>query len=420
MRYIRNKLSRQLLVIVFIIFSIVLIAFGIVLPGFLTPLYENNVYNSLKYPLEVLPEDISNMDVSNGISYIKIVGNDIKTSSNIKNIISIDVSDVIKHTNGNRGKFIYKNKFYYYYVIKDDFSTKIAITNNTYTGQGRFGMLGLLFPTLFASFLLVSLIALAWSSVVVRKIGKLKLKIDNIDNDNFNHKLEFYNDDEINSLALALEDMRISLKNQEKYKNDMYQNISHDFKTPLTVIKSYIEAVDDGVEDVNSALKVIGNQTDKLEKKVHALLYLNKLDYLKNIKTETTGEVNIKEIIESSVEKFKYQRTDVKFNTKIDDSIFIGTVDLWETIIDNILGNFMRYADSEVSITVKGGKILLYNDGPIIDDEIISTMFNPYKKGIKGEFGLGLSIVKKTLNLLKYDILIRNKKKGVLFTIQKD
>jgi len=420
MRNIQNKLSRQLLVIVFIIFSIVLIAFGIVLPGFLTPLYENNVYNSLKYPLEVLPDDISNMNISDGISYIKVIDDDIKTSPNIDSIISIDVKEVVKHVKGTNGKFIYKNRFYYYYVIRDDYSTRIAITNNTYTGQGRFGMVGLLFPILFASLLLVSLIALAWSSGVVRKIGKLKLKIDNIDNDNFNHKLEFYYDDEINSLALALEDMRISLKNQEKYKNDMYQNISHDFKTPLTVIKSYIEAVDDGVEDVNSALKVISSQTDKLEKKVRALLYLNKLDYLKDIKTETTGEVNIKEIVESSIEKFKYQRTDVVFNTTIDDSIFTGTVDLWETIIDNILGNFMRYAESEINITIKGGKILLYNDGAIIDEEIISTMFNPYKKGIKGEFGLGLSIVKKTLNLLKYDILIKNKKKGVLFTIQKD
>ena len=64
----------------------------------------------------------------------------------------------------------------------------------------------------------------------------------------------------------------------------MYQNISHDFKTPLTVIKSYIEAVEDGVEDEKNAFKVISQQTSKLEQKVHSLLYLNKLDYLKDSK----------------------------------------------------------------------------------------------------------------------------------------
>ena len=52
-------------------------------------------------------------------------------------------------------------------------------------------------------------------------------------------------------------------------------------KTPLTVIKSYIEAVSDGVESAPQALDVIQEQTNKLEQKVHSLLYLNKLDYLK-------------------------------------------------------------------------------------------------------------------------------------------
>ena len=71
--------------------------------------------------------------------------------------------------------------------------------------------------------------------------------------------------------------MKSTLINQEQYRNRMYQNISHDFKTPLTVIKSYIEAVDDGVENEKTALKVINEQTKKLDQKVHSLLYLQKL-----------------------------------------------------------------------------------------------------------------------------------------------
>ena len=91
--------------------------------------------------------------------------------------------------------------------------------------------------------------------------------------------------------------MRISLINQEEYRNQMYQNISHDFKTPLTVIKSYIEAVEDGVEDETTALTTIKEQTNKLEQKVHSLLYLNKLDYLKNTKNVTMEEINMTDII---------------------------------------------------------------------------------------------------------------------------
>ena len=43
--------------------------------------------------------------------------------------------------------------------------------------------------------------------------------------------------------------------------------------------------------------------------------------------------------------------------------------------------------------------------------------FTPFRKGIKGEFGLGLSIVKKTLCIIGYDINIKNEKKGVTFII---
>ena len=57
--------------------------------------------------------------------------------------------------------------------------------------------------------------------------------------------------------------MRLSLINQEEFRNQMYQNISHDFKTPLTVIKSYVEAVEDDVEDEKTALSVIKQQTQK-------------------------------------------------------------------------------------------------------------------------------------------------------------
>ena len=87
----------------------------------------------------------------------------------------------------------------------------------------------------------------------------------------------------------------------------MYQNISHDFKTPLTVIKSYVEAVEDHVEDSDKAIEVIKEQTLKLENKVHSLLYLNKLDYIKDMNLINIEEVNIQAILDSSIEKFKHR-----------------------------------------------------------------------------------------------------------------
>ena len=215
--------------------------------------------------------------------------------------------------------------------------------------------------------------------------------------------------------------MRLSLINQEEYRNQMYQNISHDFKTPLTVIKSYIEAVEDEVEDEKTALTVIKEQTSKLEQKVHSLLYLNKLDYLKSTKNIKIVPVDMEKIINLEVEKFKFHRKDINFIVEIDKkSHYVGTEENWETILDNLLSNFMRYTATTIKIIAKQNKLILYNDGENIDKDFLDGIFTPFRKGIKGEFGLGLSIVKKTLNLMNYDIMISNEKKGVSFIITKE
>lgn len=214
--------------------------------------------------------------------------------------------------------------------------------------------------------------------------------------------------------------MKETLKENEEYKNQMYQNISHDFKTPLTVVKSYIEAIEDGVQDEKSGLKIIKQEIKKLEIKVHSLLYLNKLTYMKNTDNYKRDTINIVDILSESVEKFKVARPDIKWQINITDkkTIFNGSQDMWEAIVDNILSNFMRYAKAEVKITVKGRQIIFYNDGPNIDETILNDIFTPYKKGIKGQFGLGLSIVKKTVSLLGYEISVKNEKTGISFIIK--
>ncbi len=80
----------------------------------------------------------------------------------------------------------------------------------------------------------------------------------------------------------------------------------------------------------------------------------------------------------------------------------------------------MRYAEKTIKITAKQNKLILYNDGSNIDNNLLEGIFTPFRKGIKGEFGLGLSIVKKTLNIIGYNIVIKNEKKGVSFIITRN
>ena len=417
----QNRLSKQLLLVVGVAFILLFISLGIVLPRMLIPVAEKNIYNYLSEPLKMYDRDVDNDLLDTEIAYIYLTEDSMATSPNIDKVLDFPkINKILELMNDPYGKIIYNHKTYYYYTLKNEEITKIAISNDSYINRTKSAILRTIFPLVLATCLLIGLMLVFWSSVIVRKIEKLKDKIDNIDNPNYNHKIDFEIDDEIRSLALAIEDMRISLISQEKVRNQMYQNISHDFKTPLTVIKSYIEAVEDGVEDKDSAFQTIKEQTDKLEQKVRSLLYLNKLDYLKDKEVDKTKFIDMESLIQEEVDKFKFHRKDINFEVNYDKkSKFYGSKENWETILDNLLSNFMRYTDKTIRITVKQNKLYLYNDGEPIDKDFLEVIFTPFRKGIKGEFGLGLSIVKKTLNLMDYDILIRNEKKGVSFIMSR-
>ena len=391
----------------------------------LLPIYEANVYNYLRQPLSFVnnEEDILNYNINTEVAYIYISSkNMVSISENLDDIIDISNIDKLLSklnlTNEN-GKFTYNRNTYYYVTSNSNNIIRVALTDGTYITKMKRSILVIIIEVVGISFVLVSFFILAWSNNLVNRIKKIKDKVDNINNEDYSHTADTRYCDELYTLDRAVQDMHLYLTEQEEYKNQMYQNISHDFKTPITVMKSYIEAAEDGIQTQGEALSVVKEQVKKLEIKVHSLLYLNKLNYLKNELNNLNVEYDVSIIIKSSIEKFKMARPDVEFVLDIDKKVklFRGSADMWEAIIDNILNNFIRYAKKTIKITVKNNKIILYNDGDTIDENVLNNIFTPYEKGVKGVFGLGLSIVKKTLHLLNYDITIENVKNGVKFTI---
>ncbi len=418
------SLTKQLIYIIILIIGIIFIALGIILPKELVPIYEENVYNKLKQPLTFIKnyDDIDNLNINNDtdIAYIYQKNDKVFISENIYDVVKDFDTDIINYTTQSYGKLVYKNRLYYYYhTYNANQEHVISITNDKYVNNMKREILYTILLVTGISFTLSSLIIISWSNNLVNDIIVLKKKIRNINNDNYNYVLNHDVDDEIKELDDSIESMHEYLVNNETYKNQLYQNISHDFKTPIAVIKSYIEAAEDGIETKEKSFEIIKEQIDKLENKVHSLLYLNKLNYLKEQEEKLKSKTNLKSVVLPSVEKFKLIRPEIKYKVDIEDNqVFRGTYDMWETIIDNLLNNFMRYAKKEIKITIKNHKITLYNDGENIDESIINNIFTPYEKGLNGMFGLGLSIIKKTLALLNYDITVSNVKDGVNFIIK--
>ena len=415
----KPTLQEQLLLICALIIIIVIISLGKILPEALLPTYEDNLYNYLSQSLTLL-EKPENNKIDSDVAYVFIDNDNILISKNLKEVINIESAEkLLTNITSNYGNFKYKNKVYYYSTDNQSNIKKIAITGNSYINKMRRDILRIILIEVGITFIIISLVVITWSNNLVNRIKKLKDKVDNINNDNYNHKMIYNYDDELYTLEEALENMRVYLKKQDEYKNQMYQNISHDFKTPITVMKSYIEASEDGIESNEKTIEVLKEQLNKLEIKVHSLLYLNKIEFFKEQKNNLKEKCDVGKIVVASTDKFSPSRPEVKFELDIDkkNTIFRGSEEMWEAIIDNILNNFMRYAKEKIKITIKNNKIILYNDGPNIDKEVLTNIFTPYEKGVKGIFGLGLSIVQKTLNFLHYDITIENEKKGVKFII---
>lgn len=425
LKYFETKLSRQLLLIIIIIVSLFFLSIVHLLPKQMLPIFEESIYTYLRQPLEFVNEDMSKIS-NQEIAYIYVYNNKASVSDNFFNLINTkDVIDILENTVEKFGKFKYKGDIYYYYKsinsVNNNNIIKISITNDNYIKEIKNDFVTNSFPIILVTVLSISLILVFWSYTIIKRIEKLKKKVENIDNDDFNHEIDNLGIDEVSTLERAIEDMRLSLKHQEEYRSTMYQNISHDFKTPITVIKSYVEANKDGLVDNDKFTDIVSEQTEKLEHKVHSLLYLNKLDYFKDIKNKDLEIVDIVDIVNKSIDKFKYKNKDIEFIVVREKKIkYYGTNDSWEAVIDNILNNFIRYAESIIKITIKKDRIIFYNDGPNIEKDLLESIFIPFRKGIKGEFGIGLSVVKKTLNYIGYDVSIKNNKKGVSFVIRKN
>ena len=428
----KPNLTEQLLFICIVIVVIMIISLGIILPRNLLPIYEDNLYNYLGESLNIL-DSPENSKINSEVAYIYVNNENIYISNNLNKVLGLDSpKEILSKINKEEGKFLYNKKVYYYSTITSNNTKKIALTGSSYINDMRISIFKIILLVVGITFIIVSMVILIWSNSLVNRIKKLKEKIDNLNNDNYNHKIKYDYEDEISTLEVALEKMRVYLKEEEEYKNQMYQNISHDFKTPITVMKSYIEGqpltitglAREGkilfpVQKDKEAVKVSKEQLSKLEGKVHSLLYLNKLNYFKDKKDIIKERCDVSKVVFDSVDKFSLVRNDVKFTLDIDEknTIFKGSSEMWEAIIDNILNNFIRYANKEIKITIKNNKIILFNDGPNIDKDVLNNIFSPFEKGVNGVFGLGLSIVKKTLTFLNYDINIQNTKNGVKFII---
>ena len=319
---------------------------------------------------------------------------------------------------GNNIFKIGRNEFYYVCdidVITNNFI--IILVNDTYSNNFIKRVVLNIIIVITVALIILAVFMSFWVSRLVKRIKKLQDHITSMNKDKYEIEYLDNGDDEIRELSESIENMRLEIKDSETTKREMLQNVSHDFKTPIAVIKNYAEAIVDGVVDKSEANLII-KQADILKSKVNQLLQYNRLEYLnKDLPFEN---VDLADVCKEVVNNHKYN-SNIEFSLNLNPCIFLGYRENFITVIDNIVDNALRYAKKIIKIETKKDKVTIYNDGEPIEEKFINTNFKPYEKGSKGEFGLGMSIVQKTLDFFELKLKIYNEDfGGVSFIIYQE
>ena len=321
---------------------------------------------------------------------------------------------------GNKDKIQAKgtldgDTLYFQITKKDSDSYIISLVYSDYSASLISSIRQQIINILYVSFAVIGAIIFIWVSGLIKPLKLIRNYIEDIRKDK-QSELKIDRGDEIGFVSDELVAMKEEIDKQSKIKEEMIHNISHDLKTPIALIKSYSQSVKDDIYpygDKNSSMDIIIENAERLDGKVKSLLYLNRLDFI-------SGEnSDMHELIEHIVIQLQGMHPEIEIETDLAFVSFKGDEECWRICVENIVDNAYRYVDKKIKIILKNDYLEIYNDGEPIDNDNIEALFQPYEKGTKGQFGLGLSIVHKTCTMYGYNVTAVNQETGVSFIIEK-
>ncbi len=429
----RLTLLQQLIVILGLIALFVVVVLMPIIDNNLSTIIDNYMYETLESSQYALIEDsyypTDQYKTTYWVIYDSSTNMWIRSNMVIDNVNTFyyylfgsDLQDTLNNDTGiiqNKGT-IGENTYYYCITeINDTGQYLISIIDSEYSNDMIADIKNQIVYIQYGFFILIALVMIIWVFTLINPLKKIKNYIDDIKLGK-QSELNIDREDEIGVVSKALVAMKESLDQQEKIKEEMIHNMSHDLKTPIALIQTYSQSVKDDIYpygDKDSSMDIIIENADRLEHKVKSFLYLNRLDYLQgeNIELET---FDMKQLVEKIVSQME-ALNDLQLITELDNVSFIGDEEHWRVAIENIIANASRYAKKEIKIILKDKYLEIYNDGEPLEEESIPYLFDPYVKGVKGQFGLGLSIVAKIAEMFGYNIVAKNQDVGVSFIFTK-
>ena len=281
--------------------------------------------------------------------------------------------------------------------------------------QSRSSLLWIIQLLFVITYLMTAVLFFFYSFYIRKPLYAITKGASEFANGNLSYQIPVKSENELGYLASNLNYMADKLNRNGEYQRQFISNISHDFRSPLTSIKGYVEAMIDGtipVEMQEKYLKIISYEAERLEKLTRGLLTLNELDIHKRMLNIQDFDIN--QIIKSTAASFEGTCTtrQILLELILSGQTLYAHADLEQIqqVLYNLLSNAIKFSPDHSTITIetteKNGKIFVSvkDHGIGIPKSSLNKIWERFYKidrsrgkDQKGT-GLGLAIVKEIIS----------------------
>ncbi len=272
----------------------------------------------------------------------------------------------------------------------------------------------ILLISIFTALILATFLSVALALTFTRPLNKMKNTAALLSGGDYKVKTGIKQNDEIGELAETMDilSQRLNEAEEESKRNqrdrqDFITNISHELRTPVTVIRGSLEALSDGIisepNQVKDYHKQMLNESKSLERLINDLLELSRLQNT-DFKIEME-EVNICDVLRDSIRSASNlaRQKNISVEYDLDRDVFLTMGDygrlrqMFLIVIDNAV-KFSR-ENSSINIRLKDNRIIITDEGIGISKEVLPNIFDRYYSVKSDEnktgTGLGLTIAKQ-------------------------
>lgn len=389
--------------------------------------YANQLYNN-EISLETVNSQLSALSVfmNSDIQIINPSGRlvlDTFSPFNIDDIVVINDFDPTAPGDsyfmvGNFFQFFEKDMISVIAPITSDYKVKAYVAIHCFTESIETTtneMLSIFYVVFVIIFMLSMVILIFFTEIVYLPLRKITYATEQYASGNMHYEFQIDSDDEIGYLAACLNYLAGEIAHAEDDQKKFVANISHDFRSPLTSIKGYIEAMMDGTippEMYDKYLNIVLNETERLTKLTNSLLTLNNMN-TRGILLDIT-DFDINQVIRQTAATFEgiCQKKNLAIEVLLTGESFYVTADAekMKQVLYNLIDNAIKFShhDSVIKIETSEKKKKLFvsvkDTGIGIPKDEIKLIWDRFYKSDssrgkdKKGTGLGLAIVKEIIH----------------------